>query len=94
MHQHGFRAAFFAKRAAELRHRRYSTVEGFETFAKTPRSVLESLDYPNTLSESLFGYFLLFMLSTFESEERFKDEPSRTLWNPNIIVDDEGRDKR
>lgn len=65
-YQLGWGAAIILKRSAEVQNRDFVTSEGFGTFAEAPRNVLQSLDYPDSLLESFFEDFLLFMLLIFE----------------------------
>lgn len=94
MYQHGLIAAFFALKAAEVQHLEFAILKGCSNYAKTPKSVLDSLDYRDTLPESSFGNFLRIMHFKIESEESVKEETNETLCDRIINASDESRDKR
>lgn len=94
LYQHGLGAAFLAKRATEIQHRRYAILKVSGAFGEAPENVLQSLHYPDFLLESSFGDLLRFMLSTSEGDEALKEEAKRALSNHVINSSDERRDER
>lgn len=88
-----FSDAFFAKRSAEIWHRGYAILPGFETFASAPADVLQAMSYPVSVSKKSFGEFLRLMHSYFPREEALKKEGSRKLRNPTINLGKEEHDK-
>lgn len=66
-------AAVFAREAAEVQHREYAIVERLWAFAKASGKALQSLSYPEILSERPFEKSVRVMFSTFESEKKLKD---------------------
>lgn len=57
MYQVWFRAAFFAKSAAEVPHCKYGSIEELRIFAEAPENSLQSQGYLHTLPNSYFGDF-------------------------------------
>lgn len=94
VYQHGWEAAFFAKRAVDLQHRGYATVEGFEVFAEALWKVLHSVVYPDILPQCSTGESLRFMHSIFESQESLKEEEKLMIGNSTTSRGDERRDCR
>lgn len=68
MSRHGLRAAFFAEIDSKAQHRRHGISERLQSFVEAPESVLEPLDYPDTLSKSSLEESLRLMLSETERE--------------------------
>lgn len=93
MYEHELDAAFFAERATDAALRRYAILAGFETFARVPGDIVQSMDYPNRLPQQPLGQFWSSCTQGFRGRKKRERErtercriPSST-WETSIGTD-------